>query len=172
MTLIVAPAEPAESFVSLVDAATYHTARGNAAWAAIASDTVREQLLRKAADYMEQVYRERWSGRRVNATQVLSWPRYEVPIRDTGGYYTGLVYYASTTVPLIVANACAELALRAATITLAPDLNPPVTGETVGPITVTYADGARQQVRYQAIDNMLQPFLLGGRFGIAMTERA
>ena len=171
MALIVAPAEPAESFVSIADAATYHAARGNAAWAALASDTVREQLLRKAADYMEQVYRDHWAGYRVGTAQALSWPRYQVPMRDTGGYYTGINYYASTTVPIGVANACAELALRAATVTLAPDLAPPVTSETVGPIAVTYAVGARQQVRYQAIDNMLKPYL-NGSAGSVMVVRA
>ena len=70
----------AESYISVADASTYHTARGNAAWAALASDAVREQCLRKATDYMEQVYRSRWQGCRVGETQALSWPRYDVEV--------------------------------------------------------------------------------------------
>lgn len=158
----------AESFISVADANTYHTARGNSAWAALASDTVREQMLRKAADYMEQVYRMRWKGQRVTATQALSWPRAWVSREDY--YRTGSVppvsidgsfYYASDEVPTEVARACAELALRAIDSDLAEDLGVPVTSETVGPISVTYAAGARQTKTYRAIDAMLSPFLEG-----------
>lgn len=39
----------AESYCTVAFATTYHSDRGNAAWAALASDTVREQLLRPAA---------------------------------------------------------------------------------------------------------------------------
>jgi hypothetical protein len=149
----------AESYISVADATAYHLARGNAAWAAVASDTVREQLLRKATDYMEATYRERWAGYRKTSTQSLSWPRYEVPIRDsvTSGVYTA--YYANDEVPTIVARACADLALRAIDGDLAADLDVPVTSETVGPISVTYAEGARQTTTYRAVDAMLSPFL-------------
>ena len=71
----------AESYATLVEAAAYHTSIGNSSWAALASDTVREQYLRKATFYMLQRYRPRWSGWRKTSTQALDWPRYNVPIK-------------------------------------------------------------------------------------------
>ena len=144
----------AESYISVADASAYHTARGNAAWAALASDTVREQCLRKATDYMEQVYRSCWQGCRVGETQALSWPRYSVVVE---GY---LVDDAS--VPEIVKRACAELALKASAADLAPDLTQGVVREQVGPIAVEYDKNSPQATRYKAIDAMLAPFLTSG----------
>lgn len=40
-----------------------------------------------------------------------------------------------------------------------PDLAPPVTSKTVGPILVPCAEGARQTKRYQAVDQLLAPFM-------------
>jgi hypothetical protein len=150
----------AESFISVADATTYHAARGNAAWAALASDTIREQCLRKATDYMEAVYRLRWSGYRTGTIQVLSWPRYAVPRKDYAVFagHALTSYYASDAVPATVANACAELALRAATGELSPDIERAVSRETIGPITVEYEKGSLQSKRFEAVDNMLMPF--------------
>lgn len=160
----------AESYMSVADATAYHLARGNAAWAGLASDTVREQKLRLASDYMVATYRERWAGWRVNSTQALDWPRYEVPMPDTVG---GLVmnYYPSNAVPAIVARACAELALRAIDGDLAPDLDAPVVREKVGPIETEYAAGARQSTTYRAIDSMLAP-LFAASGGMLKVSRA
>ena len=153
MALIVAPAAGAESYISVADATAYHAARGNAAWAALPDDTAREQKLRIATDFMGQLYGSRWKGSRVSAAQTLDWPRYGV---CSNGFPVD-----STIVPVAVANACAELALRAIDGDLAPDLGAQVKQETVGPISVTYADGARQQVAYQSVDGMLRPYLSG-----------
>ena len=161
----------AESLCSVVAATAYHAARGAAAWAALTTEQ-KEQALRKAADYCEQVYRERWAGYRVNTTQALSWPRYEVPIKDSVSMnYGGLSYYASDAVPVIVANACASLALRAATTDLAPDVGRVTTRERVGEIEVEYAAGAVPYARYREIDLMLAPFLKGSA-GSVMVVRA
>ena len=158
----------AEAFISAADASTYHTARGNAAWAALASDTVREQMLRKATDYMQQIYKLRWKGVPVTTTQALDWPRAYVSreyVYSTAGTppssIDGTLWWPSDEVPTAVARACAELALRAIDGDLAEDLDVPVTSETVGPISVTYAAGARQTKTYRAIDAMLSPFLEG-----------
>lgn len=143
----------AESFISVADALAYHEARGNAAWAAVATDTVREQLLRKATDYMEFAYGQRWKGVRTTTTQALSWPRSGVFINDN--------LIPSNVVPTAVQRACAELALRAVSGDLAPDLGAQVKSETVGPLATTYADGARQQTKYQAVDSILSGLLDG-----------
>jgi hypothetical protein len=150
----------AESFISLAGASSYHTARGNAAWAALASDAVREQALRKATDYMEQVYRLRWAGSRVTTVQALSWPRIHVPINDfSDGRYPA--YYAQDEVPMMVSNACAELALRAASETLLIDETRAVLVEKVGPLEVSYDPHSASAKKYSAIDAMLRPLLTG-----------
>lgn len=151
----------AESYIAVADATTYHAARGNAAWAALASDTVREQALRRATDYMEGAYGSRWRGDRVSETQALSWPRSDA---EFSGFEI-----ASTVVPDAVKRACAELALRAAADDLLADASAQVTSETVGPISVTYAPGARQGVAYKAVDAMVSAYLKAGG-GIAVVR--
>lgn len=156
----------AESFISVADATAYHAARGNAAWAALASDTIREQALRKATDYMTQMYRERWAGYRVSTTQALDWPRYEVPRRDLPGnaYYA---YYPSDAVPAEVARACAELALRAAAGTLLEDEDQRISAVSAGSVSVTFQPGSSPRKTYPAIDGLLRPVLkAGGGIGL------
>ncbi len=161
----------AESFVSVIGASAYHTAFGNAAWAAIATDALREAYLRRASSYMEGVYRELWAGYRVNTTQALSWPRYEVPIKDSSAMnYGGYSYYPSDEVPTIVANACASLALRASTGELAPDVGRVTKSEQVGEIAIVYADGAAPFVRYREIDLMLSAFIKGSANSIRVVR--
>lgn len=148
----------AESLCSVADASTYHSNRGNAAWAALASDEIREQCLRKATDYMQQVYREQWKGWRTSFTQALDWPRQSVIIRD---YPLDAVVLLNI-VPPEIKNACAELALKAATETLAPDLARTESEVAVGPLKVKYDSAAPEYKRYRAIDMLLSPFLLHG----------
>ena len=130
----------ADSYISLVDAATRHTNLGNTAWAALASDTVREQYLRRATEYMEGAYRLRWKGYSKTATQALSWPRsfvYREPfVQGAVGSYPYLV--SDTIVPNEVKNACADLALKSATVTLADDLGQAVVREKIGVIETEY----------------------------------
>jgi hypothetical protein len=125
--------------------------------AAVASDTVREQLLRKATEYMTAVYGLRWAGIRKTDTQALDWPRLYVPRRETNG----TLYLSDTSVPVAIQRACAELAVRASSDDLAPDVGAQVKQEVVGPISVTYADGARQDTRYALVDSMLAAYLKG-----------
>lgn len=117
-----------------------------------ASDAIREQCLRKATEYMEQVYRYRWQGERVLTTQALSWPRNCVEI-------DGITVVSGEIVPEEVERACAELALEALSGELAPNLTQNVTNKTVGPISITYDTHSPQQKRFRRIDNMLAPYL-------------
>lgn len=151
----------AESYISVADATVYHAARGNTAWETVADDTAREQLLRKATDFMVASYRERWDGYRKSTTQALDWPRYEVPIRDSAIQGVYAAFYDSDSVPLTVARACAELALRAIDDDLAGDLDIPVVAESIGPISVSYAEGGRQTKMFRAVETMLSPFFKG-----------
>jgi len=148
----------AESYVTVAEADTYHTARGNeASWSDLDTD-VKEQFLRRATDYMIEVYRQRWKGRRLNFTQALDWPRYGVQVEDIG-YDRYIAYLPANSVPQAVKNACAELALRAKSGELSPDIKREVVEKTIGPIRTVYAAGAPQYVRYRAIDNLLAPML-------------
>ncbi|MFA5424619.1 MAG: DnaT-like ssDNA-binding protein [Phycisphaerae bacterium] len=151
----------AESYISVADAGTYHSNRGNAAWAALASDTVREQCLRKATDYMVGTYRDRWQGLRTDAdVQALCWPRYGVVIEG--------VSIDDNVIPEPVKRACCELALKAATAELSPDLTQGVLSEQVGSIAVTYDKSSPQNVRYKAVDAILAPYLASGGGGCSM----
>jgi hypothetical protein len=162
----------AESYISVAEATTYHDNRGNAAWAALSSDTQREQMLRRATDYMVAMYRERWAGYRERPTQALDWPRYDVPMPDAAAMPDSMygAYYPYTVVPEVVKRACAELALRALDGDLLADLEPPVIEETVGPITTRYAQGSRQTKAYPQIDAMLAPLLQGANGSIKVVR--
>lgn len=142
----------AESFISVAAASTRHTALGNAAWAAAANDTVREQALRRATAYMEQAYRRRWLGIRAHEEQALSWPRAVDVLVDDYLLDTDII-------PAEVKNACADLALRALAEDLSPDLERAVVREKVGPIETEYDRASPQSKRFRAVDAMLAPYL-------------
>jgi hypothetical protein len=153
----------AESYISAANADTYHSNRANTAWAALSTPT-KEALLRKATDYMLEVYRPRWSGNRATTTQALDWPRFNVPMRDgpsaAGG--TWVAYYPLNSVPPAVVNACAELALRANSGDLTPDLSQAIKSEKIGQIETVYQDYSAATKTYRAIDNLLSPLLAAG----------
>ena len=148
----------AESYISEVDADTYHENRGNTAWAAISN---KEALLRRATDFMLQMFRQRWKGYRKTATQSLDWPRsfvYTEPfVHGAVGAYPYLV--SDTIVPTEVKNACAELALKAYTGTLMPDKKQSIKKKVIGPITFEYDQYSTQAKQYSSIDAMLAPYL-------------
>lgn len=146
----------AESYISVADADTYHANLGNATWATLTT-TVKEQLLRKATNYMVQVYRLAWAGIRKNDTQSLDFPRYLVPKYDNGAMYS---YYDEDSVPKEVKDACCEFALRANSATLAPDLDRLTKREKVGVLEVEYDNNkGLPYVQYRAVDNLLSPLL-------------
>lgn len=151
----------AESYISVADADTYFTNRGNAAWAAL--DTpAKEQALRAATDYMRQTYRMHWTGMRVTATQALDWPRAWVALVDSpSGYRSVPAYVPLNVVPQEVKDACAELAVRASAGPLSPDLGPQTVSEQVGPIKVDYLPGTRQNLSYTSVTAILAPYLKG-----------
>lgn len=141
----------AEAYISVADADAYFAARGGVAWAAL--DTAgKEQALRRSTDYLEAAYA--WRGERATTTQALSWPRACVVVDG--------VTVASDSVPMAIQRANAELAVRASAGDLAADQAAQVKQETVGPITVVYADGARQGVRYALVDALVAAYVRGG----------
>jgi len=147
----------AETYTSVAEATAYFAARGNEAWADVEN---KEAALRKATDYMMQAYREHWKGYRVKADQALDWPRYQVPREGPGGaFYGGIDYYPHTVVPTEIKNACAELALVAASQDLMPNLERAKRHVSIGPISVSYDRGSAESTRFRAVDMTLRPFL-------------
>lgn len=152
----------AQSYVSVSDATAYHASRGNSAWGAL-SEPEKEAALIRATDYMRGAYRMRWRGYRANSVQALDWPRLSVVV---DGYPV-----APDSVPADVANACCELALRASSGELAPDLTQGIVQRTVDVITTVYDTTSPQATRFRAVDQLLAPYLSGaGAF--ARLERA
>jgi hypothetical protein len=141
----------ADSYVSIADADTYHTARGNSAWDA-ASDAQKEVALRVAATYLDCAYT--WKGTRVSDTQSLFWPR--IGVVDCDGYAV-----SSIIVPYRVVNAQCELALRALSAPLLTDETPAqfVVSETVDVISVDYERSRPLQNRYAIVDNILRCYV-------------
>lgn len=154
MTLIVEDGSgmaTAEAYVSVADATTRHTALGNAAWTG--TDAAKEAAIRRATQYMEQAYRGRWKGTRLYRVQALSWPRYGA---EVDGWCI-----PSTEVPRDVANACADLALRALSVDLNADQGQAVKREKAGPLETEYADYSAPGTRFVAVDMALSAYLRG-----------
>lgn len=165
MTIIVetgAGLSTAETYITVAGADTYHSDRANSAWAALTTQ-LKEAYLRRATEYMLQVYRLKWKGVRMTATQALDWPRayvYTQPfLHGAVGEFPYLV--ENDIVPVEVARACAELALRAISGDLAPDIGRLKKRVKVDVIETEYVDGATPYVRFRAIDRMLDPFMSG-----------
>lgn len=181
----------ANSYVTAAYASAYHTNMGNFAWAAIPSQSntpapaagvmTQEALLIQATQYMCGVYRLRWQGWRVQPEaipnpalggvqgswlpgQSLDWPRIGVILRDTASFFVDqrMAYTVpANLVPDLVQKATCELALRAATQDLWPDLDQRTLTEKVGPIQVNYDRFSPQYRRFRQIDLLLNPYLDG-----------
>ena len=146
----------AESYISVGDADTYHTAFGNTGWS---GDTAtKEVALRNATQYIDSTYLKRWKGTKNKSTQALMWPRYGVVTID-GWPITG------TEIPLALKRATAEAAMRALTEELVPDITDPGTitfyAVEVGPISEKTAYASRSQIKvYRVIDELLKDLIL------------
>lgn len=163
----------AESYISVADATAYHVARGNSPWSLL-TEPQAEEALRRATDYMTQMYRSRWVGFRKAAGQALDWPRSSVYLEPfaIGGVGSQPFLFADDSVPEEVRRACAELALRAAAGPLAPDIARQAIQETVGPISVTYDRASESYAVYRSVDASLRPYLSGGSSMNARIGRA
>lgn len=145
-----------DSYVTLAEAATYHTNFNNTAWAAL-SDLQKEAALREAARFVDGY---NYTGTKATLAQARQWPRIDAA---QDGFPL-----ASDIIPQLVKDAQCEAALRQSASALQPDVAPGmVTEETVGPITVKYSDNSNNgRPTYPLIDRMLRPLLsaVGGMF--------
>ena len=138
----------AESYLSVADLKTYATNRG-ISYAGI-SDSTLEQKLRLATTYIDTRYRYR--GNRSNGTQALEYPR--INLIDWSGYDI-------SGVPKRVKDATAELALKATADSLYVDLDRggKIKSESVGQLSVTYADDAPAGRVFTIAENLLKPYV-------------
>jgi hypothetical protein len=165
MTLIVEDGtgkSDAESYASVAYTDAHMLARGMSIWAGLA-EIEKEQALRRATAFMQQVYRLRWKGERKTENQALDWPRIYVERADYGRqylyHYTGYLYYPDDTVPGEVQSACADLALKAAAGDLYPEEGQSVKREKVGPLEVEYQDYTTAKRKFPAITGLLSPLM-------------
>ncbi len=145
----------ANSLASVADADAYHSARNNAAWAALLT-SAKEAALVKASAYLCDETRFPWVGIKANGyNQRMPWPRSSAVECD------GTVV-PNNVVPWRVMDACCELAGVSSAGT---DLNPAldrggqVVSESVGAISVTYAQGAPAGTTFQAAYGLVAPLL-------------
>lgn len=111
----------AESYLSVADADTYHSLRGNTSWAGTSpatSTSAKEAALRKATEFINNEYYGRWKGELVDEDQSLAWPRNYAINDETGQYYD------SESIPLLLKRATAEMALIALTEEFYPTYDP------------------------------------------------
>lgn len=155
-----------ESYVSVIDADTYHSNRGNSTWAAL-TNAQKESALRKATDYLVQFYRDKWKGYRTKpSTQALDWPRQGVEVDDA---YI-IEYIDDSIIPSELKNACAELALKANSESLNPDIERQTASVSIASLSVTYVPGSPQNKKFSAIDMMLKPYLKNGGGGLQVVR--
>lgn len=151
----------ADSFAELAFIDDYLELRGHTSWAAL-SESVRELHARKACDYMEQVYGQRFAGTRYSKDQGRAFPR-------TGLYLYGELVLDDE-IPVLLQQVQAELAYRSSTTPLLPDVT---AGEgivssisnTVGPLSesITYVQGSTNNAPvFSAVDAMIMPLLKRG----------
>lgn len=139
-----------EAYITVADADTYHSARGNIPWSTM-STAEKEQSLRRGTDYIEQVYGLSFDGYRSTSTQALSFPRIGIVLN---GWTV-----SSDVIPNILVNACAEIAYKAASGDLSPDVTQSVKREKVDALEVEYMDNSNPVKRFRTIDNLLAPLL-------------
>lgn len=154
----------AESYLSVADCDTYHTAQGNSGWTGTSG--AKEIALRKATDYVDRLYGGTFLGTRKTTTQRLYWPRYDAWVDD--------VLVDSATIPRQLKEATAELALAALTEDLMPSVAAGASGissesKSVGPLSKsqTFIGG-----KTTAKDYRKARMLLGALTGAGRVMRA
>lgn len=145
----------AESYLSVANTDSYLAVRGNpAAWTTLSVGD-KEAALRAATKYIDVNYR--FKGTRVRREQALYWPRTGV---DDGEFALD-----SNVLPSRLKDATAEMALRAASGDVLPDIAKPgsIRRERVKVSSIEketeYFGGTSQAVEYREADLLLRPLL-------------
>lgn len=121
----------ANAFVSVSEADDYFELRNVTTWDALSDETKQAAIVR-ATEFLNQ-YESQYPGTRKTLGQSLSWPR-------SGADYLDGESIGSSIIPPEIKKACFELAYRATSSDLAPDINysTAVRRQRVGKIEVEY----------------------------------
>jgi hypothetical protein len=164
----------AEAYASAAEFTAYVADMGYELTPAVPPLASLEAALRRATNFIDSTYAERWPGYPRNGrAQMLDWPRLYVV--DSNGYPV-----PSDVVPAEVVTATMEAALREHTTpnSLLPDVTAGqrVISETVGPISVRYSDKGDADTaatpNVPIIDKILYPLLLPGGGSVKYLRRA
>lgn len=167
---------------NIADAATYHAARNNTAWAANPDAAQQNAALLVASEYLDETFRDWFTGQKVGLrAQEREWPRNGGLARNTGSW----AYYdtiPNDQIPIEVLNATYEAALRQLLSpgSLAVDFTLGGSFKSVtidGALTVEYitATGtADAQVDIPIIGRIMYPLLIGpaGAPGSTLSSRS
>jgi hypothetical protein len=171
MTIVVEDGTGLPNAVSYADANyadVYMQARGFTTWVALQT-TEKEQALVRATDYMGLMFK--WAGDRFTTTQALDWPRSGAELYGTD--------VGTDEIPILIKNACVELAYRAAQGPLILDPTQDDSGRLVGKVVeragpideeTTYIAKGQMSIptlykRYPFVDAMLRPLVENGGTG-------
>lgn len=138
----------ADAYISLVEFKTFCSDR-NYRWESF-EDFQLEASIRLATSWIDTY--SRYKGSRLASSQALEFPRTD--LTDWSGYTV-------TGVPKRVKDACAELAFKGLSEPLYQDLDRGgmITSESVGPISVSYSEGAPAGKVWQFAVNLLKPYV-------------
>lgn len=143
----------ANAYVSRADADVYHSERGREDWLD-ATEVSRDVAIIRATQWMDGLYRHRWRGGRIKATQALEWPRRGF---DTEGFELSGV---PRRVPQAVCEAAYAI-IKGVDLTPVLERGGAVKREKVGPIETEYFEGAPARATVTAVSDLLRGYLRG-----------
>lgn len=169
MALITTPgASNANAYISEADADTYHSLRGNAAWAA-ASSADKQAAIVRATFAIDGTYRRKFAGKKASATQPLEWPRSSA--KDANGYT-----FDDDALPPALVNATAEAALielgEAGALSASYTSGLRMNREKVDVIEVEQEFGSEYtgKVSYSVIEQYLSDLLTGSKYSVGVVR--
>jgi len=142
----------ANSYISIASCSEYLNKKGLTTWGT-STATAQAMSLINACLWMEL---QSWKGQKALSTDPLTWPRRGVFDRDGYNVY-------SDEIPRDIKRGQCELAYRSF-LGKSPFVDVAtgdgyVTEETVGPITLKYAQGYSTSYRFPEIDHLFEPYL-------------
>lgn len=139
----------ADSYISLEAADLYHVNRGNSDWTGTDSEKCR--ALRRATQFLDGRYRQRWKGTKATSGQALSWPRDAMSDEDGNGI-------DADTIPNGIQYATCELA-RVLPYTQKVTQPKGIKRVKAGSVEVEYAFSGQDREVLDLVDELVAPFL-------------
>jgi len=156
----------ADAYASREAVLAYWTARADTVFSAAASDGVRDAAIRRASQFIDIQWGDRFKGARKTETQALEWPRIGVETRE-GWEVAGL--------PPQIVTATAELAKLALSGPLAGSgasatapSKSSIASVQAGSVAVTYTTATKTALetdhadKFYLIERILRPIMRGG----------